>query len=331
MKEYESINPLIIGMGLAGSRHLQAQLDLGIETGVYTQNPQKLESLGRQKGVVVFNDLEDAIGWSSLVHICTPDNKHTEYAAKALKRGKAVLCEKPFTTTLKEALNLQNLAHKHNSTLIVGQNYRLTPSFLETRKLVQQGSIGIITAIETTYLHDMTEYRLGTEARNVQDFLYVGGSHAVDLACWIVDQQVVGVQANIGTKIKDEYTCQERYQIILKFASGILGHISLDASSARPIHGSDVVVEGERGRLVSHNKIDNLIFYKKGDKKSRSIKLANRQTSTIAQEVKIVNDFLSGKNKAHWPLPGVDEAVQIIRILDVIQKAASSHQSEVVN
>ncbi len=318
-------------MGLAGDRHLQAQLDLGNSTGVYTRNPQKRDLLRRRKGVIVFDDLKTAIDWSSLVHVCTSDNMHAKYITLALEQSKAVLCEKPFTTTLQEALNLQNLAHRCNSILVVGQNYRLTPSFLEIRKLVQGGSIGVITGIETTYLHDMTEYRMGTVERNTQDFLYVGGSHAVDLACWIINQPVVRVQANIGTKIRDEYTSQERYRIILKFASGILGHVSLDASSARLIHGSDVVVDGEKGYLVSHNKVDNLIFYKKGDKKTKSLKLANRQIRTIDREVKILNDFLKGNTDSYWPLPGVDEAVKIIKILDATQRAVLSGQSELIS
>lgn len=330
-QKYKNIKPLVIGMGLAGSRHLQAQLDLRIETGVYTFNPDKAKSLAKQSGIIVFDNLQKAIDWSNLVHVCTPDDKHTKYVALAIEKGKTVLCEKSFTTNLQDALILQDLAHKYNSTLIVGQNYRLTPTFLETRKLVLENGIGTVTGVETSYLHDMTDYRLETKTRNTQDFLYVGGSHAVDLACWVTNQQVVSVQANVGAKIKDDYTCQERYQIILKFASGILGHVSLDASSARLVHGSDVIVEGEKGRLASHNKIDNLFLYKNGDKESASISLPNNLTFTIAQEIKIIDDFLDGKTNSYWPLPEVDEAVNIIRVLDAIQKAVSSGRSELIN
>lgn len=320
--KYKNIRPLVIGIGVQGKRHLDAQLNLGIKTGIYSTNVRTRQFYRKNPNVIVFDNLDDAIDWSNLVHVCTPDDKHTEYVAMALKKGNVVLCEKPLTTNLQEALYLQKLAHKYHSTLIVGQNYRLTPTFLETKKRVDRKELGTITAIETTYLDDMTRYRLGTKWRNRQDFLYVGGSHAVDLALWIAGEKVVSIQAAVGKKIRSEYRSQERYQIILKFASGILGYIKLDASSPRPVDGSDVIVEGEKGQLASHNKKDGLLFYKKGFKKPQSIKLPNTKTYTTALEVKIVDDYLSGKLNSHWPLPNVDEAINTIRILDAIQKAS---------
>lgn len=323
-KELKEIKPLVIGIGVAGNRHLEAQLNLGIKTGVYTTNPQTYKSLKKQSNIIVFDNLQEGINWSNLIHVCTPDDKHTQYVALALRLGKAVLCEKPLATNFKEALYLQELAHKHNATLIVGQNYRLTPTFMETKKRVSEGELGTITGIQTTYLHDMTEYRLGNKWRKSQDFLYVDGSHAVDLACWVINEKVVSVQAAFGNKIRPEYKSQERYQIILKFASGILGHIKLDASSARPINGTDLVIDGEKGQLISHNKTDKLLVYKKGDEKPTFIQLPNNQTLTTQLEIKIINDYLLGKSSSHWPIPGVDEAVNTIKILDAIQKSASS-------
>lgn len=327
---YKKIKPLVIGLGLAGNRHLKAQLDLGIKTGVYNINLETANHLKKQANVIVFDNLRDAISWSNLVHVCTPDNTHGVYIALALKNKKAVLSEKPLTTNLQEALSLQDLSHKYNSPLIVGHNYRLTPTFLETKKRVSEGTLGTITTIQTTYLHDMTEYRMGTKWRNMQDFLYVGGSHAVDLACWIMNEKVVSVIAAAGNKVRPDYDSQERYQIILKFESGALGHIALDASSARLAHGSDLIIDAENGQLANHIKSNKLIFYKKGEKKLEFIKLPNTQTRTTALEVKIINDYLSGKSTSHWPLPGIDEALYTIKILDVIQKAVLSGKSEFV-
>lgn len=311
-KTYENIRPLVIGIGVVGRRHLEAQLNLGIKTGVYTTNPQTAKFLKGQNRVIVFDNLENGLDWSNLVHVCTPDDKHTEFVTTALKKGKVVLCEKSFTTSLEDALFLQDLAHKYNATLIVGQNYRLTPTFLETRKRVLDGILGIITGIETTYLHDMTEYQ-----QRYQDkyFLYIGGSHAVDLACWIVNQQGISVQAVSENELS--------YEITVKFSSGLLGTIKLDASSSRKRNGTDLIVEGKLGKLASHNKIDKLLFYKKGGKKPQSINLPNNQTLTIPLEVKVVDDYLSGKINSYSPLPGVDEVVNTIKVLDAIQRSVS--------
>lgn len=330
-KKNKKIKPLIIGNGLAGNRHLKAQLDLGIQTGVYSINPTTTNHLKNQTNIIVFENAHDAINWSNLIHVCTPDDNHTEYIALALKNKKSVFSEKPLTTTLKDALDLQNLSHKYGSLLIVGHNYRLTPTFLETKRLVTQGVLGTITGIKTTYLHDMTEYRLGTPWRNTQNFLYVGGSHAVDLACWVINEKVKSVKAITGKKIRSDYDYPERYEIILTFTSGILGHISLDASSKQLINGTELVVDGENGQIASHIKQDKLTFYKKVNKKQEVLDFPNSQTLTTALEVKIIDDYLTGKTTSYWPLPNVDEAIHTIQILDAIQKAVSSGKSESVS
>lgn len=303
VNKYKKIRPLVIGIGVAGKRHLEAQLNLGIKTGIYTTNPKTARSQKDRNNVIVFDNLEKGIDWSNLVHVCTPDDKHTEFVAAALKKRKAVLCEKSFTTNLKDALTLQALAHKYNCPLFVGQNYRLTPTFLKTKKRVSQGKLGKITHIEITYFHDYNDYK--RRYPNV-NFLYMGGSHAVDLACWIAGEPVVSIQAASRNPLK--------YQIILNFAFGLKGIIKLDASSPRPISGTDLIVYGEMGKLISHNKIGKL----------------NTSTFTIPKEVKIVDDYLSGKNTSHWPLPQVDEAVNTIKVLDAIQRAVSSGRNETV-
>lgn len=325
MKKLKVIKPLIIGLGMAGKRHLDAQVKLGNATGVYTRNLGKVEEVVKKNPkVIFFNSLVEGLNWSNLVHICTPDDLHTDIVALAIKKGQAVLCEKPLTTSLKDAKALQMLCQKNNGTLIVGQNYRLTPSFMRSKKLVQKGSLGTITGIETTYLHDMTEYRLANSSRNRQDFLYVGGSHAVDLALFIAGEKIVSVFAKVGNKIRADYGGNEKYQIIIKFASGLLGHIALDASSIRVVNGTDLMIEGEKGWLKGHNKIDDLVFFKKGARKAKKVKMPNVKTLTTVIEVKIINDYLIGKKDSYWPLPGVDEAVEVIKVLDAIEKSVLS-------
>ena len=323
MNKLKKIKPLIIGIGLAGKRHLEAQLNFGNKTGVYTTNPQTAKELIENKNVIVFDSLEEGMEWANLVQVCTPDNSHTKFIKMALKKKKAVLSEKPLTTNLNEAITLQKLAHEYKTPLIVGHNYRLTPTFLEIKKRIEKGELGQIIKIETTYLHDMTQYRLENKERNRQDFLYVGGSHAVDLMLWIIGEKVVSAKSKTGVKTRSEYDSQEKYQIVLEFSSGILGKIKLDASSKRLLNGTDLIVEGKKGQLISHNKKDELWFIKNDSKKSQTTRYPNLETLTIPLEVKIVNDYLLGKTDSYPPLPNVDEAVYIIKILSMIQKSAS--------
>ncbi len=319
LSNYKNIRPLVIGLGVAGKRHLEAQLDLGIKTGVYTTNPQTAKSLRKKKDVIVFDNLEDGINWSNLVHVCTPDDKHTKFIALALKKGKTIFCEKSFTTNLKDALALQKLAHEYNATVIVGQNYRLTPTFVETKRKILDAQLGAIIKIETTYLHDASDYQKKYSSKN---FLYTGGSHAVDLAYWIIGKPVVSVKATSATLLS--------YNIDITYSSGLSGNIKLDANSSRVISGTDLIVYGEKGKLVSHNKSDKLLFHENGTKNPQTVDLPNTTTFTIPKEIKIIDDFLLGKNNSHQPLPGIDDVVEVIKILDAALRSVSSGKGEFV-
>lgn len=318
IKKIKEIRPLIIGIGIAGRRHLEAQLNLGLKTGIFTTNTQTAKSLKQQNNIVVFDNLDDGIDWANLVQVCTPDDKHTEFVARALKKRKVVLCEKSFTTSLNDALYLQTLAHHFETSIIVGQNYRLTPTFAETKIRIQKGQLGNISRIEVTYFHDKTDFEK-RDYRN-QYFLYIGGSHALDLASWIVDEKIVRIQTFSENNLS--------YDIKVEFSSGLKGDIKVDATLPRFANGTDLIVYGEKGKLVSHNKLDKLSFYKSNGNKTQTIVLPNTKTFTIPIEIKIVDDYLSGKTLTHWPLPAVDEAVNLIKVFDVIKKSISSGKSE---
>jgi len=311
----KKIKPLVIGIGVAGRRHMEAQLNLGYKTGIYTANPQTAKSARLQSNVIIFDNLDEGIDWANLVHVCTPDDKHTEFVAKALTKRKTVLCEKSFTTNLQDALYLQDLAHRYEGSVFVGQNYRLTPTFAETRERVLKGQLGVISRIETTYFHDRTDFQ---RRYSDQYFLYIGGSHAVDLAYWIIGEKIVSVQTFSENELK--------YGISINFSSGLKGKIKLDAGSSRSLSGTDLIVSGEKGKLISHNKRDKLSFQKNGIEES--ISFPNSTTFTIPLEIKIIDDYLLGRGTSYWPLPDIDEAVYLIKVLEAIKKSISSGRSE---
>lgn len=307
--QYKNIKPLVIGIGVAGKRHLEAQLSLGLKTGIYSTNPKTKQLLGKNKNVIVFDSLQDGLDWSNLVHVCTPDDKHAEFVAMAAKMKKNVLCEKAFTTNLEDALYLQKLAHKYGVILIVGQNYRLTPTFADTKKRILEKQLGIVTRIKTTYLHDREDYQ---KRYPNQKFLFAGGAHAVDLACWIAGEKVTDIKVNSEGKLS--------YKITLRFASGLEGNIMLDASLPRLKSGTDLKVFGEKGNLASHNKSDKLFLYHTEKNKPELTLLPNTTTYTIPLEIKIIDEYLSGITSSLQPLPSVDEAISTIKILDAVEK-----------
>lgn len=80
-----------------------------------------------------------------LVVLATPNELHFPQAMAALKHGKHVVIDKPFTITSDEAQTLINTAGENDRKLSVYHNRRWDADFLTIQSLLEQGQIGEIT------------------------------------------------------------------------------------------------------------------------------------------------------------------------------------------
>lgn len=83
-----------------------------------------------------------------LIVIATPNDSHFPLAAAAIKAGKHVVVDKPFTLDLAEARELVRLAREHKRLLSVFQNRRWDSEVLATKAIIQSGTLGKITHFE---------------------------------------------------------------------------------------------------------------------------------------------------------------------------------------
>jgi predicted dehydrogenase len=84
-----------------------------------------------------------------LVVIATPNDSHFPLAAAALRAGKDVVVDKPFTVTLAEARSLGEIAAQHNRILSVFHNRRWDSEILATKEVLESGVLGEIAHYES--------------------------------------------------------------------------------------------------------------------------------------------------------------------------------------
>jgi predicted dehydrogenase len=77
-----------------------------------------------------------------LVVIASPNESHFPLAAAALRAGKDVVIDKPFTVTLAEARSLAEIARQHNRLLSVFHNRRWDSEILATKAILQTDVLG---------------------------------------------------------------------------------------------------------------------------------------------------------------------------------------------
>jgi len=92
----------------------------------------------------VFTDFDRMLATAQpdLVDIITPPITHLDYVRQAAARRIAMICQKPFCTTLDEARAAVDAAAATDTPLIVHENFRFQPWYAEARRLLDEGALG---------------------------------------------------------------------------------------------------------------------------------------------------------------------------------------------
>lgn len=118
---------------------------------------------------------------SDLVVVATPNTTHFDIAAAALKAGKHVVVDKPFTVTGEQADELIALAEERRLVLTVFHNRRWDSDFLTVRKVLPQ--LGEVMLFEAHW----DRFRLEIK-RGWREEAQPGGGVLSDLGPHMIDQ-----------------------------------------------------------------------------------------------------------------------------------------------
>lgn len=116
--------------------------------------PGKADDYGEVQGFTdakTFVDYREMLDKLDLdaVSVSTPNVSHSFITVDALQAGLHVLCEKPMSVTLEEAVDMAKAAKKAKKILSIGFQPRYDRNMQNIRKLVQSGVLGDIYYVET--------------------------------------------------------------------------------------------------------------------------------------------------------------------------------------
>ena len=96
--------------------------------GVADAKPGRAADISGKYGVEAFEDHRSLLGKVDAVSVATPTRSHHQIATDFIRKGIAVLVEKPITATLPEADSLIQAAEEHGALLAVGHTERFNPA-----------------------------------------------------------------------------------------------------------------------------------------------------------------------------------------------------------
>lgn len=208
-------NISLIGLGYIGKIHLKLLKENPNWNlvGVYDIDKALTKDLAIQYGVKAFESLEETLEHSEVIDIATPSSTHFDIARQCIIHGKHVFIEKPVTSHLKEAKQLQNLikeagvvfqvghVERFNPAFIAALPYISNPVFIEVHRLAQYNPRGTdVSVVLDLMMHDL-DLILSIVKSNVRK-IHVSGSALVSGTADIVNARVEfenAVVANITT------------------------------------------------------------------------------------------------------------------------------------
>ncbi len=175
-----------------------------------------------------------------LVVIATPNDTHYPLARQCLEAGRDVVVDKPFTTTLEEAVSLVQIAKGAKRLLTVYQNRRYDGDFQAIRQLVAAGTLGRIVRFETAY----DRYRPQLKPGAWRETPRPGSGILFDIAPHLIDHALVlfGLPEAVTADVR-----VERENAIADDAFDITLHY---AKSMRAVLRSSILAAAPRPRFV---------------------------------------------------------------------------------
>lgn len=125
----------------------------GYLAAVYSRRLENAEKLAAEHGAKAYDDLQQALRDPNVraVYVATPHTLHDRYAMEALRAGKPVLCEKPFTLNSAQAREVFSLAQEAGLYIMEGMWTRFNPAVERALDWVRQGKIGRVLSLSASF------------------------------------------------------------------------------------------------------------------------------------------------------------------------------------
>jgi predicted dehydrogenase len=177
-----------------------------------------------------------------VVYVATPHPRHHDDASLALRAGKHVLVEKPFTLNAREAQAVVDLAAAQGLVVLEAMWTRWLPHMVEVRRLIDDGTLGDVRSVlcdHTQLLPSDPEHRLNA--------LELGGGALLDLGVYPISlaSDILGTPEHIQAAATLKQTGADgETGMLLRYAGGRFASLYCASTTLGPNRAAIVGTEG---------------------------------------------------------------------------------------
>ncbi len=194
------------------------------------------------------------------VSIVTPNNQHFSQAKLALENGFHVVCDKPITTNVAEAMELEQLARESGLIFMLTHNYTGYPMVKQARLMAREGILGELRKVVVEYpqgwlatLMELTDHKQAawrSDPKITGNVLTMGdvGTHAENLVEYITGLEVSEISTELSTLVAGR-KMEDDIGILMRFKNGARGVFIASQVSTGEENNLKIKVYGEKGGI----------------------------------------------------------------------------------
>jgi predicted dehydrogenase len=208
------------------------------------------------------------------VAIVTPNNLHYPMAKTFVEGGFHVICDKPLTTTLEEALDLAAIVKRSNVIFGLTHNYTGYPMVRQARQMIADGQLGKIRVVQVEYAQDwlatpveqtgqkQAAWRTDPAQSGPGGSLGDIGTHAYNIACFVTNLHCREVAADVSIFVPGR-RLDDNVQLLLRFAEGAKGALWASQVATGNANNLRLRVYGEKAGIEWHQEEPNDLQFAK--------------------------------------------------------------------
>jgi predicted dehydrogenase len=353
---------------------MAANLDGQIElvAGCFSSDPQKNQLSGEELLVArerVYPDYttmaekEAALPSDQridFVSIVTPNFLHAPVAKEFLRRGLHVVCDKPMTLSLAEALELREEVRQSGCVFALTHNYTGYPMVKEARQLVQNGRLGRILKIVAEYPQGWLLERIEesgqkqaawrTDPARAGASCCIGdiGTHAENLGRYITGLKISQLCAQFTTFVPGRLL-EDDGNLLVRYEGGAVGVLYASQISAGEENNLSIRVYGTEGALEWKQEHPNELKFTPKGEPARILRRGNAYLSSAAakftrlpaghpeafieafaniyrEAAAHIRDRLAGRPDGKYDYPTIEDGVEGMAFIEATVASAGSSQ-----
>ena len=300
--------------------------------GCFSTQKSQSDQLAQRFETRGYNAFTDLLEDVDIVDVCTPTAAHRSMVLQAAEAGKHVLCEKPVSLTVEEAISLLKTRDRTGVKIEEAFMIRTHPQWICALDFIRGGRIGSVRSVMGYFSYH------NPDLKNIRNILAYGGGALMDIGCYLVYTSrlifgeeparvsaLIEVDPETGTDVitsgilhfpsgQSVFTCSTRvvaYQRVQIF--GTKGRIEIEipfnAPPDRPCRiflDDGVDPSGRHAEIVDLQRCDQ--YTMQGDLFSRSIREGTElpvQLEGSVRNMAVIEAIFRSAKSDQWEKPTV--------------------------